>query len=600
MTTYFWGTNGSDTNNGLSEATPFASMAKLKELSDNNRLSGEENTLALRCGDVYPGRMEISMPIGSPILKVVNYGSGPDPIIDCYKYLNNPAIWTETAPQIWRVDLTLATGAFTGNRMSSSANTAFLLVDGVQAADKKFTLPELTQQWQFYDDGVQYLYVRSNGNPTNKASDLRASVNTNGVTLNRNVEISGFAVRGAGGHGVRIVHATNQRITLAAMEIYEIGGATLDPGRRFGNGIEIWVGGNNITMDDMHVHDVYDSGITLQGPTNGGSGRGWRDITIRRPRIERANQALEFWATNTQTGGTEPNYGFERILIDQPLCISSGYSFGAEVRSDNVGKGLDIMTYSMEVPTDILIKDGVFWNARDAYTYANTNNNTLVPGLRLENNDIFLRPGAKVQWQRPETIEQGPAWSTATGKDRTSRFHIVPDAVSTSDDALTYLAGNAALAQARAGIQSRALASVRGRVERVSALINSGRRTHVLTPSPGFWEHDPNYAPVTMTLINGVVYLSGAMRRASNATAINMADGIGYGATSVAIPSDMLPRARRTVRVLIFPQPTMAGAYQGFVDVSNTWTELRVGSIGAVSLNPGVGRIVFDGSSYVI
>ena len=42
----------------------------------------------------------------------------------------------------------------------------------------------------------------------------------------------------------------------------------------------------------------------------------------------------------------------------------------------------------------------------------------------IDNNEIQLKAGQKLQQQRSETIEQHEAWSGATGFDKSSTFKI--------------------------------------------------------------------------------------------------------------------------------------------------------------------------------
>lgn len=598
MTTYYVRTDGNDALDGATDATAWATLGKLKTALDDGKIKLGDD-IALRAGQEFFGSINTSMPDSALglVLKIGAYGQGPRPIINRMKILNDPTVWTEHAAGVWKADLTLATGTFTGNRMTSNANIGFLTIGGVQHANKKMSLGAVASQWDFYSDST-HVYVKSTANPTTLTPDLRAAVDGVVIGITRNVHVSGLELKGSGGHGLRVTHWTNSSVVVSDCKIHQIGGSLLSGTTRYGNGIEIWVGGRNVFVEHNEIHDVYDVGVTYQGPTDGGSGLGFTNLHTRFNRIWNCNQTFEVWATNGTGSGANTNYGFVNCSFTDNICLNAGYSFGALVRSDNVGKGVHLLTYSMEVPTDIEVKRNVFWDARDAYAFANTNSNTLVAGFDTDENEVFLRPGTKVQWQSAQTVETASSWVTATGHDRGSHFYVIPDEISTTDEALAYLAGNSAFAQGQAQIQYRAIADLRGRVERVRTIADAaGARSVVLTPAPGFWEHDPGYAPLTATVVNGWVHLSGAIRRVSTSAALAMADGNAYGVTG-AFPADMQAKARRMSSVTIFPTAATSGSIRGFIDVSNSWTELRVAAAGTPSITPGSGRIIFDGAMF--
>jgi hypothetical protein len=600
MTTYYLSNAGNDTANGATPATPWATLSRLNTaLVDGVIKVGD--VVLLRSDHTFHGRITgINMP-DSPLgleLTFAAYGHGKKPRLSGYKDASSAAVWTEHTPGVWKMNASLATGTFAGNRTSSDANVGFLRIDGKIKPARKTTLATLAATWDSYGDtATNTVYVKAPANPATLAAEVLIAVNNTGFATNRNTKVSGLEFVGYGGHGVRVTQpATNNGVSVTACEIHEIGGSILSGSTRYGNGVEVWVGGKNVQIEHNDIYDVYDVGVTYQGPANGDSSLGFNNVHTRYNRIWNCNQTVEWWITNTV--GTNANTGYVNCSFTDNICLNAGYSFGSDVRSDNVGKGVHILTYSMELPADITVERNVFWSARDAYAFANTNNNALVAGIKTNDNDIFLAPGTKVQWQTAQTVENAAAWVAATAHDTRSRFYTIPEGVDTVAEALEYIAGNTAFGQAQAQISSRAISDLRDRVSRVAATASTGKRSAVLTPSPGFWEHDPGYGPLTATLVQGVVYLSGAIRRVAGSTNLAMVDGNAYGLTG-NIPTDMLPAARHVSSgVLIQPGGATQGMVQGFIDVSNAWTELRVGAIGTPTVTNGTGRIIFDGAYY--
>jgi hypothetical protein len=92
----------------------------------------------------------------------------------------------------------------------------------------------------------------------------------------------------------------------------------------------------------------------------------------------------------------------------------------SDVRPDqNVRVHLN--TYSWETPAEIIIQRNVFDGAYGAYSY-----HAFEPvGYVTRNNIIRLEAGHKLQYQRPETVEEFAAWQKATGREFGSRVLVI-------------------------------------------------------------------------------------------------------------------------------------------------------------------------------
>src|SRR5690606_13437405 len=77
---YYVSTSGADSNDGLSEATPFKTLSKAASM-----ITGGGQAILLKRGDQWSGeRIQLSGKQGTPESPVViaAYGSGPKPIIN--------------------------------------------------------------------------------------------------------------------------------------------------------------------------------------------------------------------------------------------------------------------------------------------------------------------------------------------------------------------------------------------------------------------------------------------------------------------------------------------------------------------------------------
>ena len=422
-TTYYVSSAGSDTANGKTQSAAWKSITKLNQaLADGTIVRGD--TVRLRAGDEFFGTIN-SIPTAAatdPVLTFGAYGSGARPRISNLKICSSTSGWTQYSTNVWRIDLTAGSGAYTGNTGSTNTNAGFIRVNGVIKAAKFFALASLAADWDFYNDS-QYLYVRLGSNPAS-AGDVRVAVDGNLVTAQSAVAINGLELRGSGGHGVRTPGLQNN-VTLSNTVIAEIGGSQLiytggPANTRYGNGVEIWIGGSNVTVTGCTISDVYDVGVTCQG-TQSGAQVGWSNVHITNSSIINCTQSFEMWCAGP---GTAAGSGFTNSSFANNRCTGAGRGWGAVVRPDKTGKSTHLLFYDTQLPcAGLSITGNTFVDAAQNYTYFA---HTAPPaGMVVDNNVISLHAGTKLEYQRTETIEQAAAWTAATGLDQHSTFKIV-------------------------------------------------------------------------------------------------------------------------------------------------------------------------------
>lgn len=607
MTTYYVRADGDDTRSGVTNSDAWQTLSRVRTALANSSVKRGDSVL-FRRGDTFFGSIGtipaqgLTGPSQSK-LRFGFYGNGSKlPRFDGRKICNNPSGWVEHSPGIWKIDLTSvgsAAGHYTGNTINSTkpmanANAGFINVNGTIYSRKRWSLETLANDWEFYSDET-FTYVKLPVNPTSRASDIRIAVDIDLVGLSHSVVLAGIEFVGTGGNAIN-GGAAGKDVKVIGCDIHEVGGSWLYGTTRYGNAIQFWIGAEDVDIAYNRISDVYDTATTLQGPA-GTTLKAWRNIHFRHNLIWNSNQIFELWS---EGNGYEanPEYGFFNCSFKNNTCINAGYSFAAETRPDRNGSGTHILNYNLQLSMDVEVSGNTFFGAKDNYFFRNTGDFKPPAGYQFFNNDIFLRPGQKISYQLPQTVEQSAEWSTSTGADKDSRFYTIPEGINTVDDVLAYLAGHEGLSSARAknnalGIQD--LAATFGSIPDSSTT----PRVQTITPSVGFWETAPGHGPLSATLVGNIVHLSGVIARTSTATTLNMADGTGYGLAG-PIPSDMLPRNRKFVPVMLFPNAGTAGAIRGFMDISNEWTEIRVAAVGAVAMTPGVSRIAFDGASYAI
>lgn len=410
-TTFYVSASGSDTNDGLTPDTAWATIDRANTVLPNRSI------VLFRRGDTFYGQLKppFNCEVGA-------YGTGDKPVLTAYKLLNQASGWIEHVAGVWKVDLTSA--ATHGGYTHPDTNVGYLMVDGAVKPAKKKTLAAVTTAWDFYSDAT-YLYVSASANPTTLASSIKAaSRGKSGRVIdcsNGAQEIHDLHITGSGGHGIT---GAGANVHVHHCLIDYIGGSYLpgygDGQVRYGNGIENWIGAKAWLVEDNEIAQCYDVAYTCQG-THSGDGLSvatWEDMTIRENNIRDCNQSFEFWSDGN---GSNPASGFKRILIEGNLCRRAGYSVWSDVRPDQSTR-VHLLTYNWVLPADITIQNNTFEDAYGAYSY----HASAPVGLITRNNTIRMKSGHKLQEQRAETVEQFAAWQLATGRETESTLIILP------------------------------------------------------------------------------------------------------------------------------------------------------------------------------
>ncbi|MGY4712356.1 right-handed parallel beta-helix repeat-containing protein [Mycolicibacterium sp. CBM1] len=408
--TFFVAKTGSDDADGLTPETAWATIQKV-----NAALPDKGSTVLFRRGDTFYG--ELKLPFGC---EVGAYGAGERPVLTMEKLLNRPDGWVKDTDNVWKIDLG-APNTHDGYTWSNDANIGYLVVDGTVKPALKLDYSELSEPWDFYCDIPGHtLFVAAPANPTTLAADIKAAPNGNagGATgcviscMAGSNNIHDVHITGTGGCGI---HGSAEDVNIKDCTVDYIGGSLLQDGtnRRYGNGIQSWVGAKRWNVENNEIAQVYDVAWSAQG--DAGSASGWEDITVRGNYIHDCSQSFEFWSK-----GSESASGFQRILIEGNNCERAGYSAFSDVRPDQNVR-VHLLTYVWDTPADITIRNNVFDNAYVAYSYHSHE----PVGYATYDNSIRLKAGQKIEFQRPETVEDYVDWQAETGREAGSVFEIV-------------------------------------------------------------------------------------------------------------------------------------------------------------------------------
>lgn len=426
MTDYYVASNGSDSASGLFGASWLTPQKVSAEVASG--LIKRQDRVFFRRGDVFAGGLDLSALVqsGAGTLLVDAYGHGPEPELNGYK-IAVPGAWVETAPGVWRLDLTPGSGGFTGN--PSTATDVGHIRNGSAPwapfwAYKRGTLAALSATGDFYSE-APYVYVKS---PTNPGA-VRIAVRQTGVVLGPSSSVRNLSITGFGAHGA-IASGINE-FTLRGNRIEAIGGCYISGTTdRYGNGFEGYTNARNGTVLGNLIRQCYDTATTVQGPMSSNAAN---RILIRGNWIERCNQSFEVWATTSGTPAAKP---LDLIAFEENVCVGAGRSWAADARPDAYGKGVHILSYSLPPTIDVKVRRNVFFDARDALAWYHTDYPALARGLAVEDNTVILPTGTKLAWQDAQTVNAPGANGYATR----SSLVALPSGRATPADVLAHMA----------------------------------------------------------------------------------------------------------------------------------------------------------------
>lgn len=376
-TYYISSTCGDDKNAGTSENQAWKSFENLSCISGGD-------TIKLKCGDIFFGSITLpdcDNPQNPTVL--TSFGNGDKPVISLYK---TALFWQPYQPNLWKLDLT-DKNSFSGS-FNTNTNVGFLFADGKINGQKKFDFDTLKEPGDFYsDDRFVYLY-----SPTKPGNDIQIACDGTVITLGCNCVVENLEICGCGGHGITAGHPPHDNIVCGAVisdcYIHHIGGSELKsyrvPGVRYGNGIELWRGGRDITIKNCEICNVYDVAFTMQGkPAHGG----WNNVVFKNNILYGNEQSFEIWTSEcTATDGFIDNCRFENNI-----CIGAGKGWSHALRPDK-SVGVHLLMYNLKSPKHkIDISNNVFYGAQCALYYIEGGNACDIPAeYHSDRNFIYL------------------------------------------------------------------------------------------------------------------------------------------------------------------------------------------------------------------
>ena len=395
-TIYYVSVDGHDVNNdGLSPESPFASPLRA------NQVAKEGDVVLFKRGDEWRLRWTTN-----PGVTYSAYGEGPKPVFNGNKYGDaaDPSHWTllEGTDNIWKYKniipdvgcIVFNEGETVGEKLHLEIyEKEYYLWSPNGPVPFNYDNGSFTQNLHFVSDYVHVtndgadmntparLYLRCDeGNPGEVFDSIELMYRGTLITGKSGVTLDNLCIKYSGGHGIGMGSVDD--FTVTNCEVGWIGGSaqfyTNHYVIRFGNGIEVYGGCKNYTVDNCYVHDCYDAGLTHQRGNGDGENPIYHDtVRFTDNVITKCIYGIEFFLGCTESGSLDERV-MRDVLYKGNYIAYTGEGFGYDPSRAAGLKGWDNNNHT----EDFVVEENVFLlNKTDAW-HIGTDNIEWFPTFR--------------------------------------------------------------------------------------------------------------------------------------------------------------------------------------------------------------------------
>lgn len=370
----FWGSetfyvssvNGDDNNDGKSQSKPIKTIEKLNELVEEEQIGAGDKVLFER-GSVFRPQETLKLKGGTTLFNFVSnpvyygaYGEGEKPIISGSFKNFAEETWEQTdIPNVWRINFDYV-----------DADPSVITFDGdTMVGVRKEKITALRKNGDFYrayeedaEDKSLYLYM-SYGNPADCFDNIEIAALKNGMELIQGehyITIENINIKYMSHFGMKF--SRSEHITVKGCELGWIGGGCKnnDPKSRYGNAIQFWSRGNDCSVINCYIYQVYDAAYTFQGSDSNTKGE-FEKMTFSNNLVEYCSMNIEFWADTSYT--EKGNGTMKDITISSNILRFAGYGWGGMQRPAKASQAFILgweQTYDSGNVSNFKIQDNVF------------------------------------------------------------------------------------------------------------------------------------------------------------------------------------------------------------------------------------------------
>ena len=374
--------DGTDINNPMS-----------LEEANKKTYYGNEKVL-FKCGDIFYGTINFKVEASEEeMFYIGSYGEGEKPIISGANILINSIAWEKEENNIYKLDLSDYEN-FEGikDKYGQSFNVGFIAdEEGNIFGNRKETKEELQKQNDFFCE-ENYLYIKSNGNPSDILGKIKIACRYNLVNISSNTILDGLNIQYTGAHGISGNSDDLKNVYIHNCIIQNIGGSlvVLDSFSRYGNGIQFWNHAENTLVENCIIRNVYDAGYTVQGNT---TDTGFVNNICRNNIFVNCTYDIEMFACNKNDLKSEPK--LEGQVINNNISINQARGWGYDVRPVKLQSSILVLWKEQSLPQDanILMYSNKYFNFRNLF-YKHDSDSILkehyIESVHSDNNIMYL------------------------------------------------------------------------------------------------------------------------------------------------------------------------------------------------------------------
>ena len=399
--TYYVRADGDDTADGETPGTAWRTAGAAE------RHGVRAGSLVLfRRGDLFRGGFR-----ALPGVTYSSWGEGEKPRITASPFDGaKTGSWTEVCPSVWRFSEKLKDDCggivFDGGRAHGYKKVVNW--ESGEPVDSVTREPfrgyfDLTGDLSFWHDlgreSVRsedggFVYLRSeSGNPARRFREIEFLPRVHGITVGGdNVTVDGLAVLYCGAHG--IAAGTVNGLCVRNSVFGWIGGSLqyYRGGRpvRFGNGVEIYGGCGDYTVERCRVFQCYDAGLTFQYSSGGREPILMDGVSFRDNLIEDCVYSVEYFLGKPE--GDDVRRVMRRIAIRGNIMRRAGYGWGIQRPDKTTPAHIKSWDHENRCGGDFLIENNVFDRARHMMLHVSAGREEWLPAFR--NNILIQYRGA--------------------------------------------------------------------------------------------------------------------------------------------------------------------------------------------------------------
>ena len=391
------------------------------------------DTILFKSGDIFFGSFEPQIfYTNDKSIIISSYGTGDLPTLSAYKYVDKN--WSKYRENIYRIDIRDESNYSGYHELNPYAfNIGFIEDDnGNKYYHKKISLDQLTDLYDFYSDGEQYIYMRSNQDPYEELGGLKLAVNVKLFILGSQMDISNLRFAVTGGHALQAFRTPVKDVRISNCVIEDIGGSYLNPEyeERYGNGIEFYSSdAENVEITDTIIRNVYDVAFTIQGDVGSG-----HNVLVHDNVFVNNAQDSEIWEGGT-AGGVN-NYQFYNNI-----SINQGHGWGYDARPDQDASAHILFYEYYPKMADIRFHDNLVYNPLRIYSVKPSMQEFFAKDyIKSDNNIYYMADDARIlnyifpSWEKDDFIKWAHKESASSFNHLSEIDQDLIDVACSSDD----------------------------------------------------------------------------------------------------------------------------------------------------------------------